>query len=91
MTTRVRTATGILTVMALFAAGAASLVAQAPQGAPPGPGRGRGPQSPPLLSFSNLIGCRLRNDGSPVGNPLRPKSRPTTPATLLTAIRIPSS
>ncbi|HZI81656.1 MAG TPA: YbhB/YbcL family Raf kinase inhibitor-like protein [Vicinamibacterales bacterium] len=49
MTTRVRTATGILTVMALFAAGAASLVAQTPQGAPPGSGRGRGPQSPPLL------------------------------------------
>ena len=39
-----------LTIVALLAAGAASLVAQAPpQGAPPGGGRGRGPQTPPLL------------------------------------------
>ena len=49
MTTRVRTATGILTMVALFAAGAASLMAQTPQGASPGGGRGRGPQTPPLL------------------------------------------
>src|SRR5947207_12046505 len=49
MTTRARSATGALTVLALLAAGAASLVAQAPQGAPPGGGRGRGPQTPPLL------------------------------------------
>ena len=50
MTTRARSATGILAVMALLAAGAASLEAQAPpaQGSP-GQGRGRGPQSPPLL------------------------------------------
>jgi Raf kinase inhibitor-like YbhB/YbcL family protein len=49
MTRRVRSASGILTVMALLAAGAASLVAQAPQAPPPGGGRGRGPQTPPLL------------------------------------------
>src|SRR6478752_2997443 len=49
MTTRVRSATGTLTVLALLAAGAASLVAQAPQGPPPAGGRGRGPQTPPLL------------------------------------------
>jgi Raf kinase inhibitor-like YbhB/YbcL family protein len=49
MTTRLRSATGTLTVLALLAAGAASLVAQAPQGPPPAGGRGRGPQTPPLL------------------------------------------
>src|SRR6187397_539578 len=39
-----------LTLVALLAAGAASLVAQGPpQGAPPAGGRGRGPQTPPLL------------------------------------------
>jgi phosphatidylethanolamine-binding protein (PEBP) family uncharacterized protein len=38
-----------LTIVALLAAGAASLMAQAPQGAPPGGGRGRGPQTPPLI------------------------------------------
>ena len=39
-----------LTLVALLAAGAASLVAQGPpQGAPPGGGRGRGPATPPLI------------------------------------------
>jgi len=44
-----KTMRSTLTIVALLAAGAASLVAQAPQGAPPGGGRGRGPQTPPLL------------------------------------------
>ena len=39
-----------LTLLALLAAGAASLVAQGPpQGAPPGGCRGRGPATPPLI------------------------------------------
>ena len=48
MKRHVRSAAGVVAMMALCAAGAAVLVAQAAQGAPPG-GRGRGPQSPPLL------------------------------------------
>ena len=48
MKRNVRSAAGIVAMMVLCAAGAAVLVAQAPQGGAPG-GRGRGPQSPPLL------------------------------------------
>ena len=49
MTRHVRSAARVVALTMLCAAGTASLVAQAPQGAPPPAGRGRGPQSPPLL------------------------------------------
>ena len=49
MTRHVRSAARVVALTMLCAAGTASLVAQAAQGAPPPAGRGRGPQSPPLL------------------------------------------
>jgi len=73
-----------LTIVAMLAAGAASLVAQAPQGAPPGGGRGRGPQTPPLLMTTTAF-----EDGGVIPDKYTQAAGPTAPSPALSWSQVP--
>src|ERR1051325_11071288 len=74
-----------LTLVALLAAGAASLVAPGPpQGAPPGGGRGRGPQTPPLLMTTTAF-----EDGGVIPDKYTQAAGPTAPSPALSWSQVP--
>ena len=84
MKRNVRSAAGVVAMLALCAAGAAVLVAQAPQGAPPGGGRGRGPQTPPLLMTTAAF-----EDGGVIPDKYTQAAGPTAPSPALSWSQVP--
>jgi Raf kinase inhibitor-like YbhB/YbcL family protein len=82
-----RLATGAMTMAAMLAAGTLSLVAQAPQGPPPGGaarGGGRGPQTPPLIMTSTAW-----EDGGVIPDKYTQAAGPMAPSPALAWTQVP--